>query len=475
MAGESLEEIRQSRLEKIQELRARGIDPYPEKTPPRTTIGEVLAKFGKIRKAAVAGRIVSMRPHGGIIFVDLKDQSGKMQLIFKKDVLGDRFDLLELFDLGDFIWAEGKLLKTKAGEKSIDAANFMMLAKSLRPVPSEWYGLKDVEERFRRRYLDLLTNEEVKARFRTRSNIIATIRKILEKEGYIEVETPILQPLYGGAAAHPFKTHHRILDIDLYLRIAPELYLKRLLVGGFEKIYEIGRVFRNEGIDREHNPEFTMLELYAAYETREGLMRLCEKLILNLAALLSKKKPLPKPPWQEITFEEVIKRETGLSYNHATKNELMRAGEKHGLSFEPGQVKAKIADEIFKKLFVPKTKEPLFVIDHPVELSPLAKKDTKNPTVVRRFQLLADGWELINGFSELNDPIDQRERFEAQEKNRRAGDEEAMRYDEDFVEALEYGMPPASGLGIGIDRLVAWLTDAPSLKEVILFPMLKPK
>lgn len=474
-AGKSLQSIIKARESKLMKLRERGIDAYPEITPPYAQIADVLQKFSKIKKIALVGRLHALRQHGGVIFADIEDCSGKMQALFRKNALGKKFELLEFFDLGDFIWVEGKPVKTKSGEKTIDAARFIMLTKSLRPLPSEWHGLSDVEERFRRRYVDLLVNKDVKARFATRSAAIAITRRFLEKEGFMEVETPVLQPLYGGAAAHPFKTRHRILDVDFYLRIAPELYLKRLLVGGFEKIYEIARVFRNEGIDREHNPEFTMLELYVAYENREYLMRLCERLIAGLVKELKLKKNLPKTPWPRVKFIEIIKKETGLDFHRASASELIAAGKKRGICFESGQSKAKIADEIFKKFFVPKAENPVFVIDHPTEISPLAKKDSKDIQVTKRFQLLAGGWELVNGFSELNDPIDQRKRFKEQEAVAKAGNTDAMRHDEDFIEALEYGMPPAAGLGIGIDRLAAWLTGAQSLKEVILFPLLKPR
>lgn len=477
--GLSLDEIIKARKSKLAKLKELNIVSYPENTSGRDSVGDVIKNFSKLvrlkKKAAVAGRLMSLRSHGGAVFGHLKDGTGKIQAFFKKDILKARFRLLEYMDLGDFLWVSGGLLKTKTGERTIEVREFEVLAKSLRPIPSEWYGLEDVEERFRKRYLDLLINAEVKARFETRSKIISLMRGFLDRAGFMEVDTPVLQPLHGGAAAKPFKAHLDILDIDLYLRIAPELYLKRLLVGGFEKIYEIGRVFRNEGIDREHNPEFTMLELYWTYQNRDGLMKFCEKLIRFIAKSIGSKTELGRTPWPTATFNEVIRRAVGIDYARAGVDELRIAGETRGLRFEAERSKGKIGDEIFKKLFIAKIEKPVFIVDHPVEISPLAKKDPKNPQTALRFQIAAKGWEFANGFAELNDPTEQRERFEAQERIRRAGDEEAMHYDEDFVEALEYGMPPAAGLGMGIDRLVAWLTGAPSLKEAILFPLLKPK
>jgi len=469
--------IMRTRRDKAAKLRELGIDPYPEKIPEYSSIASVRDQFEKFsgskKAVAVVGRIVGKRAHGGITFADIKDASGKIQLFFSADTLKADFGKLELLDIGDFLWASGALFKTKAGEETLDVRKFVVLAKALRPIPSEWYGLENAEERFRKRYLDLLMNDEVKKRFETRSKIIQRIREFLADAGFMEVETPILQPLYGGARARPFTTHHHYLDIDLYLRIAPELYLKRLLVGGFEKVYELGRIFRNEGIDREHNPEFTMLELYWAYQDAEGLMRFCEKLITEVTRYVRPDIKLPKTPWPQMTFSDALKKAVGHEYENASLEELKKRGRERGLEFEPGISKGKAADEIIKKLIIPHILTPTFLVHHPVEISPLAKRKDNN--IASRFQILIGGMEMANAFSELNDPIEQRERFEAQEKIRKTGDEEAMRYDEDFVEALEYGMPPAAGLGLGIDRLAAWLTGADSLKEIILFPMLKPK
>jgi lysyl-tRNA synthetase class 2 len=481
MSGESLEAIIAARKNKIKELYQIGINPYPEETPKRVLIGDILKNFSEIlrlkKKVGVAGRIIAVRKHGGITFMNIKDDSGLLQLLFKRDVLKNAYELVDKLDIGDFIWASGYLFKTKSGEKTLEVKKFLILVKSLRPLPSQWYGLEDVEERFRKRFIDILINPGVKERFEKRIKIIRTLREFLEKEGFLEVETPILQPLYGGTIAKPFKTHHDLLNIDLYLRIAPELYLKRLLVAGFEKIYEIGKAFRNEGIDREHNPEFTLLELYWAYQDRAGLMQFLENLIKKIAKTLKIKKSGIFKKWKVWTFDEALKYSVGVNYQEASREKLLDLAQKRGLIIKDAQIlsKGKIADEIIKKIFLPTIGDPIFLIDHPTEISPLAKQDFKHPEITLRFQAIANGWEFANGFSELNDPQEQRKRFEAQEEARKKGDYEAMRYDEDFVEALEYGMPPTAGLGIGIDRLVAWLTDAPSLKEIIFFPMLKPK
>lgn len=480
------DDILRARREKLAKLKDAGIDPFPEKARRTVGVAEAFSQFGKLSrkkaKLALAGRLMGLRYHGGLVFGDLKDASGTIQILFRRDVLEKKFGLLQYFDIGDFLSLEGTLFTTKAGEKTLEVRDFSILAKSLRPLPSTWYGLEDVEERFRKRYLDLLVNKEVFDRFLARARTIASIRQFLEKEGFIEVETPILQVLYGGAAAKPFKTQLEILHLPLYLRIAPELYLKRLLVAGFEKIYELGKSFRNEGMDREHFPEFTMLELYWAYEDREGLMEFCEELLLELAKKMAAKrasgltyqgKAIPlKRPWPRVSFSTLLKEAVGFDYMRATEEDLRRAAAEKGIDVQEARGKGKVADQIFKKLAIPKLSRPTFVIDHPVEISPLAKR---KDNVARRFQLVVAGWEIMNGFSELNDPIDQRERFEAQEKMRRAGDVEAHPIDEDYLEALEYGMPPAAGLGIGIDRLIAILTDAPSLKEVIFFPLMKPK
>lgn len=479
-----LEEIIKVRKEKREEFKKRGIEPYPEHiSGKRELIGEVIKNFLKYQKRnkeiTLCGRIFSIRDHKEIIFVDLKDFTGQIQLILKKDPLKlEDLDLFtKFFDIGDFLEAKGKVIYSKTKEKSLLVRDFKILAKSLRPLPKTWYGLEDTEERFRKRYLDLLMNESVKERFILRSEIINYLREFLNNLGFLEVETPILQNVYGGANARPFTTHLEYLDLPLYLRIAPELYLKRLIIGGYEKIYEIARCFRNEGIDREHNPEFTLLELYQAYSNREELMDLIEDLFKFLHKKLKKKCPdlsfWIKKKWPKVKYLDFIKKKTGLDINDDQKKWFQKAKELN-LEVKESDDKFKIIETLFK-YFRREIKEPTFIIDHPIQISPLAKRKSKESHLASRFQLIINGWELVNGFSELNDPLDQRERFLEQEKMKKKGDEEAHPKDEDFLEALEYGMPPTGGLGIGIDRLVAILTKAPSLKEVIFFPFMKPK
>ncbi len=427
-------------MKKLENLRKARIDPYPAESFRSHKISEALEKFEEFlnsqEELTLAGRLMSLREHGGSTFADLKDESGKIQLFFKKDLLGEKeySFFLENFDIGDFIETKGVLIKTKVGEQTLEVKSFRILSKTLLPLPEKWHGLQDIEERFRKRYLDLLLNEEVRNKFQQRFEIIQKVRQYFLNSGCLEVETPILQTIPGGALAKPFKTHLNILDLDLYLRVAPELFLKRLLVGGFEKVFEIGRNFRNEGIDREHNPEFTMLEAYFAYKDYNWLMDFTEDLFIYLNGNFKK-------PFKRIEFHQLVKGKTGLE-----------------------------ADELFKKEIRPGIIDPTFVINHPIELSPLAKRiGDKN---VARFQLIAGGFELCNAFSELNDPLDQKERLEEQSKLK---GEEVHPYDKEFLEALEYGMPPAAGIGIGIDRLVMFLTGAANLKEVILFPTMKPK
>jgi len=390
---------------------------------------------------------------------------------------------LDNFDIGDFISVRGILFQTKTGEKTIEAADYKMLAKSLRPLPEKWHGIKDIEERFRKRYLDLVFNEKVKEKFKTRSKIIKEIRNFLEKKGFVEVETPILQPIYGGARARPFKTHLHALDMDLYLRIAPELYLKRLLVGGFEKVYEIGKCFRNEGMDRQHNPDFTMLEFYWAYADYKDLMKLTErmfsyflkKIFGKLDITYKGKKINFKIPWPRIEFYDLIRKHTGIDLEEIDRDALAKEAENLGIKVEKAAPKADIADEIYKKYCRAKIRRPTFVIHFPVGFQPLAKSLKGHPDKLANFQLIVAGWELINAFSELNDPLEQRKRFEEQEKFFEKGFAQAQRMDKDFLEALEYGMPPAAGFGMGIDRLVALLTDSGSLREAILFPTMRQK
>lgn len=479
-----LEEIIKTRKEKIKELKKKGIEPYPEEiSEKRILIKEVIENFTEYQKKkkeiTLCGRIFAIRDHKEIIFVDLRDFAGKIQLIIKKDPLKkeDLDFFLKFFDIGDFIEVKGRVIESKTNEKSLLVKEFKLLTKSLRPLPKTWYGLEDIEERFRKRYLDLLINDSVKERFILRSEIINCIREFLNQRGFLEVETPILQNVYGGANARPFKTHLDYLNLPLYLRIAPELYLKRLIIGGYEKIYEFARCFRNEGIDREHNPEFTLLELYQAYSFKEELMNLIEDLFRFLSKKLNKKCPnlslWAKKKWKRVKYLDFIKEKANLEYQ-SDKKEWLKKAKELKLEVNEKEEKFKIIETLFK-YYRKEIKEPTFIIDHPIEISPLAKRKKQEPYLASRFQLIINGWELVNGFSELNDPIDQRERFLEQEKMKKGGDIEAHPKDEEFLEALEYGMPPTAGLGIGIDRLVAILTGAPSLKEVIFFPFMKPK
>ena len=454
-----LDDIIRERKKKLENIVASGENPYPARVERAYSIAECLSRFWLFLllrwPVAIAGRVISLRKQGGLIFADVKDQSGAIQVLLKKDKLASFSFFEENLDVGDFLEIKGILIRTKRGEKSVEANGARIIVKSVQPLPSSWHGLKDVEERFRKRYLDILLNKEVDVKLRKRSEIITSLRKFLDSEGFIEVETPVLQPIAGGAKARPFKTRHNALGEDFYLRIAPELYLKRLLVAGWEKIYEVGKVFRNEGMDRDHNPEFTMLELYWAYQDCSGLMDFTEKM---LKGLLLKETHLATNDftvvWPRISFAEAMKK-------HARKN--------------IAEIPKEQLDETFKKEVRPKITEPTFVISYPKSISPLAKSHEDNPEFTERFQLIVHGTELVNGFTELNDPIDQRKRMEEQEKRFRAGDDEESRFDPDFIEALEYGMPPAAGLGIGIDRLVAIATNARAVKETIIFPTLRTK
>ncbi|MCJ7786868.1 lysine--tRNA ligase [Patescibacteria group bacterium] len=484
-----INELRKTRLKKLEAIKKAGFSAYPEKTRRTHRIEEALKEFNTIsrlkKEIILVGRVKAQREHGGSTFLNIEDGSGNIQAYFKKDRVGERSYkfFLDNFDIGDFIEVRGILFKTKRGEKTIDVADFKMLAKSLLPMPEKWHGLKDIEERYRKRYLDLIFNPETKKKFELRSAIIKEIREFLEKEGFLEVETPILQPIYGGAKAKPFKTYLNVLDLPLYLRIAPELYLKRLLVGGFEKIYEIGRVFRNEGVDKAHNPDFTMIEFYWAYADYKDLMKLTERMLENLVKKIfgtlkikyEGKEISFKTPWPRMEFSQIFKKYTKINLDDIHLEALKKEAKKLGIGVEKGAQKAEIADAIYKKYCQPKIWQPTFIINHPSGSFPLAKQLEKEPKKLANFQLIIAGWELANAFSELNDPIEQRKRFKEQEKIFKAGFKDAQRIDEDFIEALEYAMPPAAGLGMGIDRLVALLTDSHSLREVILFPTMRPR
>ena len=485
----TIKELRNIRLKKLKAIESAGLLAYPGKTERTHQIIESLRDFSKLvrvkKEIILVGRIRSLRFNGGYTFLHIEDGTGKNQAYFKTDRLGEKGYqfFLDNFDIGDFIEVKGTLFKTKKGEKTIESADYKMLAKSLLPLPEKWHGLKDTEERFRKRYLDLIFNPEVKKKFETRTKIIKQIREFLEKEGFLEVETPILQPIYGGAAARPFKTHLNALSMGLYLRIAPELYLKRLLVGGFEKVYEIGKCFRNEGVDKSHNPDFTMLEFYWAYADYKDLMKLTEKMFESLLKNIFGKLEIKcqgkkinfKIPWPRIEFNQLLRKYTKINLEEIHSQALKKEAEKLGIEIRKGDGKPEIADKIYKKYCQPKIWQPAFIIHHPLGTAPLSKQLKENSSKLARFQLVVGGLELINAFSELNDPIKQRKRFEEQEKSFKAGLREAQRMDKGFLEALEYGMPPAAGFGLGIDRLTVLLTDSHSLRENILFPTMRPK
>ena len=434
---------------------------------------------------AVAGRIVAIRDQGKMAFVVLRDATGDLQLFVRKNVIGDEaFDAVKDLDVGDWIWASGTILRTRRGELSLEPAEIVLLAKSLRPLPEKFHGLQDIESRYRMRYVDLIANPEVRRTFETRSHITAAIRRYMESEGYLEVETPMLHPIPGGAAARPFITHHNTLDMDLYLRIAPELYLKRLLVGGFEKVYEINRNFRNEGMSVRHNPEFTMLEAYQAYGNMESMMDLVEGVIAHAAqsvlgttdvvyqgTAVSVAAPFRRAKLADLT-SEVLGREVSV---HTPVEELRAICDERKIPYKKTWGSGKLLTELFDELVEPTLIQPTFAYEYPAEVSPLARRNDEVPEYTDRFELFITGREMANAFSELNDPIDQRARFEAQAREGAAGDDEAMHVDEDYLRAQEYGMPPAGGMGIGIDRLVMLLTDSASIRDVLLFPHMRHK
>ncbi len=484
----TIDEIREGRLKKLKAIESAGFLAYPGEIKRTHNSKEVLNEFAKLEKSKkeifLTGRLMSIRQHGGLIFCHIEDGEGQIQIMLKKDGLGESsFQFfLDNFDIGDFIQAKGTLFQTKRGEKTLELSDYKILVKTLLPLPEKWHGLQDIEERFRKRYLDLIFNKEVKEKFVLRSNIVREIRSFFDSEGFLEVETAMLQPIYGGATAKPFKTHLNALNIDLYLRIAPELYLKRLLVGGFEKVYEIGKCFRNEGVDKAHNPDFTMLEFYWAYSDYKDLMKFTEKMMSCLLKKLFKSLKISyqgkelnfKTPWQRIEYAELFKKHTGINLEEINAETLKIEAEKMGIRDVKG-AKFEIADEIFKKIIRPKIDQPTFVINYPAEAFPLAKPIDKNPEKSASFQLVVAGMELVKAFSELNNPILQEERFKGQEKIFKEGFEEAQRMDEDFIEALKYGMPPAAGFGMGIDRLAMLLTDSHSARDIILFPTMRNK
>lgn len=485
------------RIEELEELKKRGINPYPYNYEISHHSKDVINNFNELegKDVSLAGRIMAIRRMGKASFAHIMDFEGKIQIYLKRDDLGEDYDNFKLMDIGDIIGVEGFVFKTKTGEITIHVKEYTLLSKAIRPLPVvkeviDEHGNKivydqfaDKELRYRQRYVDLIVNHDVKEVFIKRTKIIRYLREYLDSCGYYEVETPALQPIYGGAAARPFITHHNALDMKLFLRIADELYLKRLIVGGFEGVYEIAKDFRNEGMDREHNPEFTMLELYVAYKDYIWMMEFVEKLIAYIVEKLYGKLKLKiedqdidfTPPWKRFSMPNLMKEKLGIDILNDDYDSLFKFAKSKELDVDEKLSRAKLIDEIFSELIQPELIQPTFIFDYPLELSPLAKRHRNLPGVVERFEGFIMGRELCNAFSELNDPIDQRQRFEEQMKLRLSGDEEAHMMDEDYIRALEYGMPPTAGLGIGVDRLVMLLTNQPSIRDIILFPTMRPE
>lgn len=485
----SEEQVRRDKLEKLEE---RGIDPYPSFGKRTIKVGDALGRFEQLVESDedhfLVGRIMNRRRHGGLIFADLRDSSGEVQLILQEDSLSDdEFELFnELFDPADFVQVKGNFEYSKTDEESLVVEDFKMLAKSLKPLPEKWHGLKDTEKRYRKRYLDLLINEEVRDRFVKKHEIEQVIRDFLLERDYMEVDTPVLQPLPGGAIATPFKTYYEAVDDEVYLRIAPELYLKRLMVAGFERVFEFARVFRNEGISPQHLQDFTMLEFYEAYANYEDYMDMTEELFEEMAGVISDDLVVGidgeeidfTPPFERHSLRDLILDETGIDIDEYDSYEgLTEAMHDEGIDPDiEGKIGlGKLIDELYKKEVRPNITGPMFVTDHPKALSPLSKAHTDDPDKVQRFQLVVSGWELVNSFSEVNDPSEQKKRFKEQQAQREQGDDEAHTMDEEFIEALEHGMPPTAGFGMGIERVLAVLTDAPNVKEAVMFPFVKYK
>jgi len=485
----SIDEIKSARIDKLKKLEEAGINPYPVSSKREYSSEEATKDFSKLSKKKglwLAGRIMAKRGQGALMFIDLFDGTGKFQSVVKKDEMKKSdFELLvDTVDIGDFIEIKGSLFETKRKEKSILAKEWNMLAKSLRSLPEKWHGLQDTEERFRRRYLDLLMNEEVRDRFSLRSKVIKEIRNFFDYSGYMEVETPRLQALAGGATAKPFVTHFNALDIDLYLTIAQELYLKQLLIGGFNKVYEIGRKFRNEGIDVTHNPEFTMLESQEAYADAKGQREFTEKLFKYLIKKVIGKSKVENAEgsidfskkFEVVTFYDLLKRYALIpDPSKLTKEESGLKAKQLGIDVVSSDSLEKILDNIYKKACRPKLVQPTFIIDYPVSFNPFAKRKEEDPSLIDRFQLVIGGVEMVNAFSELNNPIDQSERYQEQDKKKKQGEGEISPSDEAYVEAMEYGMPPNGGIGIGIDRVVMFFMDVQNIREAIFFPTLRPK
>jgi lysyl-tRNA synthetase class 2 len=492
---EELNELIQERIKKLKKLKDAGLDPYGGPFDVKDRVADILKRHAKTGKeeleaadenCTIAGRIMSFRRFGKASFAHIQDATGRMQVYLKKDVLGNDYDIIRDIDIGDIVGVSGQLFRTKTDELTIQVNSFVLLCKSLRPLPEKWHGLKDIEIRYRQRYLDLIVNPQVREVFFKRSKVIHAIRNFFDCRDFIEVETPMMHQIPGGATARPFSTHHKALGIDLYLRIAPELYLKRLLVGGYDRVYEINKNFRNEGISTKHNPEFTMLEFYIAYADYRYLMDFTEELITHLCSEVIGALRIPygedteqfidfTPPWPRLTMKEAMEQQ---GIDPSVFQDIVKAkaeAVRNNVDITDHVTHGKILDEIFKEMVEPGLIQPVFIVDYPVELSPLAKRKKGSPELVERFELFIGAREIANAFSELNDPADQKLRFLKQVEARALGDEEANLMDEDFIRALEYGMPPAAGEGIGIDRLLMLLTNSLSIRDVILFPQMKPE
>src|SRR5437867_181800 len=484
----------EQRLKKLDRLRSLGIEPFGAKFDVKDRAGDVIARHGTSTKealeqqrvtATVAGRVIALRRFGKAAFASIQDGIDTIQVYLKKDLLGESgYALAELLDIGDWIGVTGPLFRTKTNELTIEVNQLTLLSKALRPLPEKWHGLTDVETRYRQRYVDLIANPEVKRIFITRSRIIQAIRTFLVGHGFLEVETPMMHPIPGGATARPFVTHHNTLGVDLYLRVAPELYLKRLIVGGLPRVFEINRNFRNEGISTIHNPEFTMLEFYVAYADYQDLIILTEDLVSSLAQQVLGKTVIDyqgkeitlTPPWRRRSYHQAILWVNNLDPSVLEdKDKAIAAAKNLGIAVDPKWPLFNIVNEIFEETVEPNLQQPTFITDYPIEISPLARRKDSNPSLTDRFELYIAGREIANAFSELNDPLDQRDRFEGQAAQRVAGDEEAHVVDEDFLRALEYGMPPTAGEGIGIDRLIMLFTNQASIRDVVLFPQLRPE
>jgi lysyl-tRNA synthetase class 2 len=476
-------ELLRVRRDKLEALRASGVEPFPHAFAGVQPVADVRAAHAELQAGEetdqthrVAGRLAARRGQGKMAFLDLVDRSGRLQLQARSDVLGDEaMEQLLGLDLGDLIGIDGTAFQSRRGELTLRIDGYVLLAKSLRPPPDKHHGLTDVETRFRRRELDLIANDEARALFMTRARVISTIRRVLDEDGFLEVETPVLQPLYGGAMARPFTTHHNALDRDLYLRIATELYLKRLIVGGLERVYELGKNFRNEGVDSTHNPEFTVLEWYEAYADYQDIATRCEQLVFTVAQAVGYAGELDfTPPWKRETLAGAIAGRTGVDILALRERDALAAAmRERGLPVPEDETWPQLVDELLSRYVEPTLVQPTFLLDFPVEISPLAKQHRSAPGLVERFEAFVGGMEIANAFTELNDPDEQRRRFESQQRFAAAGDAEAQPYDEAFVQALEQGMPPTGGIGIGIDRLVMLMTGVRSIREVVLFPALR--